>query len=49
MPNIDKPREIGLFIFTFVLFILIADQLSENHCLRDNLVTTVDDLFFFQL
>ena len=29
--NIEKPKYIGLFIFTFTLFISIANKSSENH------------------
>ena len=46
--NMDRPGIIGLFIFTFVLFVLIANRFSENHVvvLCDNLVSTLNSFFF---
>ena len=45
MPNIARPRYIGLLIFAFVLLISIPNKVFENHLLCDNLPLTLNTFF----
>ena len=45
MPNIARPRYIGLLIFAFVLLISIPNKVFENHLLCDNLALTLNTFF----